>query len=440
MNGEEEEEGHTTSMVAFNDKDFNNGPGRKSVISDKMLADVIASYYLLYVDMSRPTERTPPQPTLPSARSTHRRPSQSRIASRARSPPQPKHKPASVASGKPLRTSKTTEKLVLLPSAPQTKPLLVSPGVGYPGAPEEDVLGYETDAGLVREYKSAAERMNKIQREKANCSRITTYCLAEGMKMKLLTGFLKREHNVQPRVFDEATYVVSITLCSVHSTAIECLIVARPQMYHLPLLPGYSPSTSVRSSAAFTRAHLGRLSEAEENGYQGTYFATTRSRSSEESSSSEDDGYVTEGREDGYVAEGSPINTKNIPHTPMFNEESDADAGGETEADAGSITDTAGETEAERDQPREGEGSQTPAPHSTSSKRHPEPEPEEPIAEAIFFAYGVVVFYGFSEVQERSIIDDLTKAGIFRRMIKENDWEIEECHFAVRLEVRYCFQ
>ena len=73
------------------------------------------------------------------------------------------------------------------------------------------MLGYETDAGLVREYKSAAERMSKAQREKAGYKRITAYCLAEGLKMKLLAGFLKREHNVQPRVFDEAMYVVSVT-------------------------------------------------------------------------------------------------------------------------------------------------------------------------------------------------------------------------------------
>ncbi|KAF8556067.1 DUF155-domain-containing protein [Imleria badia] len=333
--------------------------------------------------MSRPAPaqslRTPPQPTLPTARPTYRRPPQPRIASHAQTPtaPKPKRKPATAVNGKPLRTSKTTEKLVLLPSAPQTKPLLVPPGTGYPGAPEEDVLGYETDAGLVREYKSAAERMSKVQREKAGYNRITAYCLAEEMKMKLLAGFLKREHNVHPRVFDEAMYV----------------------MYHLPLLPGYSQSTTVRSSAAFTKAHLSRLSEAEENGYQGSYFATSRPRSREESSRREDDGYVTEGREAGYVTEGSPIQReRDLPRTLRFPTE---------------------------DQLR------SPTLYQASPQRDPEPESEEPIAEVVFFAYGVAVFYGFNESQERSIIDDLANAGIFRRMIKESDWEIEECHFAI---------
>ena len=191
------------------------------------------------------------------------------------------------------------------------------------------------------------------------------------------------------------------------------------KMYHLPLLPGYSPSTTVRSSAAATKAHLSRLSEAEENGYQGSYFATPRPRSRQESLRREDHGYVTEGREGGYVTEGSPVETREDPPvTFMFTAESDAEA-----------------TDAEHDNPRGRDELQTPALHEASPQRNPDPESEEPIAEVVFFAYGVAVFYGFNEAQERSIIDDLANAGIFRRMIKQGDWEIEECHFAVRSPV-----
>ena len=51
--------------------------------------------------------------------------------------------------------------------------------------------------------------MSKEQREKAGFRRITAYCIAESFKMKLLASFLKREHNVKPRIYDEAMYVVS---------------------------------------------------------------------------------------------------------------------------------------------------------------------------------------------------------------------------------------
>ena len=106
---------------------------------------------------------------------------------------------AGLTSGpKSQRSSKTTHKLVVLPSAPQTRPFLA----------DDLTLGHETDGG-VREYKSQAERMSKLQRKEAGYKRITAYCVAESFKMKLLSSFLKREHNVSPRAFDEALYVVS---------------------------------------------------------------------------------------------------------------------------------------------------------------------------------------------------------------------------------------
>ncbi|KAJ3980333.1 hypothetical protein F5890DRAFT_1542210 [Lentinula detonsa] len=46
--------------------------------------------------------------------------------------------------------------------------------------------------------------MSKEQRKQVGIKRITAYCIAESLKMKLLASFLKREHNFGPRVFDEA--------------------------------------------------------------------------------------------------------------------------------------------------------------------------------------------------------------------------------------------
>jgi len=60
-------------------------------------------------------------------------------------------------SPKTQRSSKTSQKLVVLPSAPQTKPLL-------DGVNEDLAHGYETDTGL-KEYKSEAEKMSKEQRK-----------------------------------------------------------------------------------------------------------------------------------------------------------------------------------------------------------------------------------------------------------------------------------
>lgn len=73
------------------------------------------------------------------------------------------------------------------------------------------MLGVEIREG-VREFKSEAERMTKEQRKEAGYKRLTAYCVAEAFKMKLLASYLKREHNVGPRIFDEALYAVCVFL------------------------------------------------------------------------------------------------------------------------------------------------------------------------------------------------------------------------------------
>lgn len=150
-------------------------------------------------------------------------------------------------------------------------------------------------------------------------------------------------------------------------------------MYHLPLLPGYGPHSNIRSSVPLHtpghRSFLSRLSEAEENGYQDTYFAPPTARS------------PTTAR-DGYWSYGSPGDVrKPLPE----------------------------ESEAEAEEPRE---------RRKKGK-------EEEVAEVVFFQYGVVVFFGLEEGQEKGILEDLANAGILKRAIKEDDWEVEEFHFAV---------
>jgi len=51
------------------------------------------------------------------------------------------------------------------------------------------------------------------------------------------------------------------------------------------------------------------------------------------------------------------------------------------------------------------------------------------VAEAVFFSYGVAVFFGFSENQEIGVFEDLERAGVMKRKMTEGDWEVEECHF-----------
>ncbi|KAJ7695090.1 hypothetical protein B0H17DRAFT_1198791 [Mycena rosella] len=295
------------------------------------------------------------------------------------------------------RTSKTSQKLVVLPSAPQTKPLLAKED-------EDLAFGYETDGG-VREYKSQAERMSKEQRKRAGFRRITVYCVCESFKFKLLSSFLKREHNVSPRVFDEALYV----------------------MYHLPLLPGYGPNSNIRSSvpakSTTGRSILARLSEAEEDGYQGTYFPTAHS---------------PKAHRDGYISSSSPVYTRkpmvpftesSVPETSVPDTPASEDVP-QTPAEPGPSTAFEEDTPASEEPPT-GYSDEPPR------RAPPAPIPDEDVAEVVFFEYGVVVFFGLDEQQERSILEDIENAGIMKQKIAEEDWEIEECHFAHDRHIAY---
>lgn len=51
------------------------------------------------------------------------------------------------------------------------------------------------------------------------------------------------------------------------------------------------------------------------------------------------------------------------------------------------------------------------------------------VAEVVFFEYGVTVFFGLSEKEERDILEDCESAGAWFRGIPMEDWETEECHY-----------
>ncbi|KZV76442.1 DUF155-domain-containing protein [Peniophora sp. CONT] len=297
---------------------------------------------------------------------------------------------------KPKTRTKTAHKLVELPSDPQTKPLLEE---------EEDVLGYATDAGVrMRERKSAAERMSKAERRRAGFRRITAYGVAEGVRIKLLSSFLKREHNVHPRVYDNALYA----------------------MYNLPLLPGYGPASNIRSSTHATEAEhtaaQANMSEAEESGYQGTYFA----RADDEANAFNVD--------DGYIAAGSPEDLRNKAHAEQEQEHTDEGLGTDTEPLLTTSEEPISLTSGDIDTVTE---IIPPALESALAANADSPEissisiaDTDSQAEVVFFDYGVIVFFGLQEDEERSILDDIANAGALKKPREEDKWEIEELHYA----------
>ncbi|KAH8704366.1 sporulation protein RMD8 [Phaeosphaeriaceae sp. PMI808] len=128
----------------------------------------------------------------------------------------------------PTRSSKLSEKLVLLPETEGEEDEDEKGEFdedGHEGPPTDKDLARRTPKGGPKD-KSYAERLPKAKRTD-KLSRVTAYCTAQGYKLKSTAEFVKNQHNARTKLYDDCLYTV----------------------YHLPLLPG-SDGYRVRSSPA----------------------------------------------------------------------------------------------------------------------------------------------------------------------------------------------
>ena len=221
-------------------------------------------------------------------------------------------------------------------------------------------------------------------------------------------------------------------------------------MYHLPLLPGYGPNTNVRSSAPPKRKKgnsiLAHLSEAEENGYEGTYFTPEQVLAPP----APQDGFISPTLElrnlhvhfatpprdsDRIIVTDGEIDTGFMTEPEAFLFSSNDTGPGLSRLVDGRQDHSPLDTGAETDPGIYGqswERNNKEVPDVTEVSKGKEKAKEEDLAEVVFFEYGVVVFFGLQERQEMDILDDMKKAGIVKRISPAEDWEVEECHYTVR--------
>ena len=126
----------------------------------------------------------------------------------------------------PARTTKVSEKLVLLPETTETD-LDIAEKEDYDEdndlSPIRDGEEFLRKTGL-RKGKSYAERLPKSRRAE-RLARVTAYCTAQAYKLKAMATFLKEAHGARTKLYDDCLYVV----------------------YHLPLMPGID-GNRIRSS------------------------------------------------------------------------------------------------------------------------------------------------------------------------------------------------
>jgi uncharacterized Rmd1/YagE family protein len=125
------------------------------------------------------------------------------------------------------------------------------------------------------------ERLAPSARVHTPLPRLTSYAISSSIHLPTLIGFLRREHSVRPRLYDECVYVV----------------------YFKPLLPGFGRA-EVRSAPEPAGASPGgesrrerEIVEREESGYVGSYFAATNK--DDEGDHIDDQGYIMGGEGEG---------------------------------------------------------------------------------------------------------------------------------------------
>ena len=278
----------------------------------------------------------------------------------------------------PSRSTKTSEKLVLLPETLEEEDEKGDFGKDDSGPPRDD----EDYRKPGREgVKSFAERLPKSRRTEKELPRVTAYCTAQAYRLQSTATFVRQRHGARAKLYDDCLY------CA----------------YHLPLLPG-TEGYRIRSSPPFKSAKGGSILDeaierSEQRDYRGAFFAE------------EEEQHSVRGMEGDEDQEG--VNNHDGDN-PMVN------------------GNRRGSNQSNR----------------SNSPSHGVPVDAYRFAEMFVLGYGVVVFWNFTERQEKDVLADLTfstivdpKTNIVSPLtlvtnpLDEEDFETEEFHFEYNNEI-----
>ncbi|KAF3986990.1 hypothetical protein FT663_04638 [Candidozyma haemuli var. vulneris] len=282
----------------------------------------------------------------------------------------------------PARTSKTSQKLVLIPdehgivSGPSSPQRVGSPPpLDRPDTPQIQ--------------RSRAELMPKEARAQ-EFSRVTAYFICEEFNTTALIEFLQNTHEVKPRLYDEALYVP----------------------YALPLLPGTDgfrvKSNDTAKSLPSKRYMEKMIRKSEETDHLYEYYSGVETP--------EDVMNYSMDPEDGNADNSGPFD----PSEPQFfapPQDTDSDSNSENES-----------------------SSKKSSAHSDTSKRESlsrmdkdeaQAEVSKHHAEMFVLEYGIIVFWNFTEIHEKNILADLafSPVPILVNPISDHEIETEEFHF-----------
>ena len=320
----------------------------------------------------------------------------------------------------PVRSSKVSEKLVLLPETTQ-KPEdeddedddELKARQGYLVADDDDLSRPPRDSEsrlkarmpTTLKEKSYAERLPKSSRTE-KLPRVTAYCTAQAYRMRATAEFVRLRHGAKTKLYDDCLYTV----------------------YHLPLLPGNEgyriQSSPVLKSAGGKSVLDEEIERNERHEYREGFFG--------------EESYGVRGGREGESNNVRDANqslrdsrTLSDDALPLMHDPTSQDEDGRNET--------------HQHQKHSNE-------LDTSSPLHPDTPPLyntaqqlannlTTFAEMFIYSHGVVVFWNLTEKQEKDILADLTfssspSSPTYRtgtqlavRPLLESDFETEEFHF-----------
>ncbi|KAF3891758.1 Sporulation protein RMD8 [Trichophyton interdigitale] len=284
--------------------------------------------------------------------------------------------------GTPSKINERYERLRRLTAARAKQPDFTQDNMAAPLLDDEEAIRKRRFAASPEKGKSYAERLPKARRGK-RLPRVTAYCTAQAYKMGAAASFVKELHDARTKLYDDCLYAA----------------------YHLPLLPGRD-GYRVRSSPIFRSAE-GKvvldeeIARNERRDYHDEYFTETEEhsvRNSEEQERQRSNGRRQEERDT--TVRGHSFHVEHRDDQPSI---------------------------------QNGDIRQPTSPVSTRQSRPSIPPNALSFAEMFIFSYGVVVFWNFTERQEKEILADLAFCPAPNDLplnpLAEEDFETEEFHF-----------
>ncbi|CCF60085.1 hypothetical protein KAFR_0J00170 [Kazachstania africana CBS 2517] len=280
----------------------------------------------------------------------------------------------------PTRTSKISQKLVLIP---------------------EEELQKGRKANFLKEQShtkrpSLGNIEYNFKKTVNNLPRLTAYNIAEGFNLKVLSNFLEETHDVSPRLYDDCLYVP----------------------YILPLLPGrdgFRVKSNISKRIVGGKTLIDRLIDtSEQRDHHYEFFS---------------------GVEDEV---NSGPDTRNNPHDKLNVNQVNTEELGPTDmlsinAVNQDVFDPSEPQFFAEDSATQTMDTSNVENSSLTSSRQANLEEEDQHAEIFIFHYGVIVFWNFTEMQEKNVLADISFFEDTKRLVlkplDEQDIETEEFHF-----------